>query len=235
MVFGDVTTTTGGHQTFGETVAKRPNGPTTTASGNGGTTSGNGTPYNREDRKYCYYKVKMEGYFEETCVQVPTGTVAVYPFLLPTDIAITGTGLSCSFVLQNIKVLETCRCVPEGTINCNEYADDAGIFLGDQFLNIEDPPETFPRVYKFTWCAAYQLDICLDPYDCEGTKFTTINEIKLGPFGGDAGSCRSPGGSFSSSLDFWYGGEADSFKCENRLMGALGQYWDKNIKCPILK
>jgi len=192
-----------------------------------------GNPRSREDKKYCYYKVKMEGKFEETCEEVPTGTVEVYPFHGQTTP--TGTGLSCSFGLKDVKVLETCRCAPAGTINCHEYVDEDGMFFGDSFINIFEPG--FPRQYKFKWCATYQLESCLDPFDCEGTKFTTIDEIKLGPFGGDEGSCRSPSGAASMYLaqhgvPVWLG-TADISKCENRLIIALGDYWEKNIKCPI--
>ena len=188
-----------------------------------------GEPISRENK--CYYKVKMEGSLEETCEQVPMGTVEVYPFHGQT--AYTGTGLSCSFVLKDVKVFETCRCVPEGTINCHEYMDEDGMFLGDQFTNIFEPG--FPGVYKFEFCAAYEQGTCSNPSECEGTKFTTIDEIKLGPFGGDEGSCRTPSGGYEDPVGLGsYGLEtADSSKCENRLMGALGQYWDKNVKCPI--
>mgnify|MGYP003650868702 CR=1 FL=1 len=186
---------------------------------------------NREGRKYCYYKVKMEGKFKETCKQVPMNTVSVYPFLGQT--AYTGTGLSCSFVLEDVKVLETCRCAPEGTINCQEHLDEDGIFLGDQFANIYTPG--FPGSYNFEWCSVYQLESCVDSLDCEGTRYTTIDEIKLGPFGGDKGSCRTPSGGHEDPVGLGnYGfGTADSTKCENSLMQALGDYWKKNVKCPI--
>jgi hypothetical protein len=146
----------------------------------------------------CFYKVIFEGKIKEECREDPS---------------MGGTGLTCAFVLRDVKRTDECQCSP---MFCGDppsvATEEVSIHLGGlgfefKFCRVFPTLDFCPPIPQINWCT--------------GKKTTDIPYMRIpsNGFGYHLGSCTSKNGTTQAPLvNLW---TRATGSCEKLLANAL--------------